>query len=1033
MKNYFLPIIIVFALASSKPVSSNYAQEEIRPSKDLPITEITKVSFGAHGLMWLGTNNGLYFYDGYNYKLFSSILFDNTVLMNDHIFDIAQDDLENLFLLTGYGIEQYSPSIMQSKPLLELSDVDSINFFLYSRATSDIVFSNNRAIKRYNLEKNVLETVCVFKDSSNKIKPILIGATLWYIEGLQLLSYNLLNNTASEVSLPEVMESCFIEYIDENHLAVAINNKLFQFIIPSKKFESLGVTEDRVLMLSEIRNNRVLIATTKGIFLHEIGSSFSNETLLKSLNGASVRSLSLDTKGLAWISTNRGIFKINPDSKSFRYIPLSRGRIKYPFESSVVFESAKTGYVYQKKNNAFIFYDALEGNETVLNISSIKAACRKDDNLFLAHDKGISQFNLITKNQKLLMDSLAVNSIRIFNDTVWFAGSNGLYYLDDNKLKLRCKVQVNDFFIKDYIVYIFNNDGFSKLNNHSCSITSLISQELHKTIVNVNDILESYDGKIWIATNRGLFQFEPDSINPINHQWKLHYNRSVYSLIEAAELPEVWYSTDRGLGVINYISDTRSLFSTIDGVKQTGYFQRGTFLDKNNHINFITEKELLSFSPEILRRQEAPEEIIISTARFVSNQQDYEKHFYNPDTVILGPDIRYFTLELTTLDYYAPNNVIFEYSLTTKDEPFLWRNLNNSNELSIGRLNPGKYKLLIKATNGHGFETSTYRNITVLVKAPLLQTRWAYFLYLVSIVVMVILLIRIRTRTLRRINREYKEKERIAKKIELQAEELSVKNKNITDSINYARRIQLAMMPSIKLFSSVFPDSFVLHIPKDIVSGDFYWINQVGKKTFFSAVDCTGHGVPGAFMSIIGVELFRRITEIEGISTPADVLNSLSRNFERVFGDVDEMKLRDGMDLAFCTLNEDHTLLEFAGAFNPLYIVRNSSIMEIKGDRHSVGVYDDDDLVRSFNNHVIPLQDGDTIYIFTDGFADQFGGPEGKKYKYRRFRHLLLALHQLPLEKQKEFLRKSILEWKGDLDQVDDILVMGLKIHHKKR
>jgi serine phosphatase RsbU (regulator of sigma subunit) len=297
---------------------------------------------------------------------------------------------------------------------------------------------------------------------------------------------------------------------------------------------------------------------------------------------------------------------------------------------------------------------------------------------------------------------------------------------------------------------------------------------------------------------------------------------------------------------------------------------------------------------------------------------------------------------------------------------------------------------------------------------------------------MVVLLIRIRTRNLRRINREYKDKERIAKKIEVQKEELTLKNKNITDSINYARRIQLAMMPSDKLFSSVFPDSFILHIPKDIVSGDFYWINQVEDKTFFSAVDCTGHGVPGAFMSIIGVELFRRITEIEGISTPAEVLNSLSRNFERVFGDVDEMKLRDGMDLAFCSLNEDFTLLEYAGAFNPLYIVRDSSIMEIKGDRHSVGVYEKDDNIRYFNNHVIPLKDGDIIYIFTDGFADQFGGPEGKKYKYRRFRHLLLALHQLPMEKQADFLKKSILEWKGDLDQVDDILVMGLRIHQKK-
>jgi serine phosphatase RsbU (regulator of sigma subunit) len=283
------------------------------------------------------------------------------------------------------------------------------------------------------------------------------------------------------------------------------------------------------------------------------------------------------------------------------------------------------------------------------------------------------------------------------------------------------------------------------------------------------------------------------------------------------------------------------------------------------------------------------------------------------------------------------------------------------------------------------------------------------------------------------INREYRERERIAKKIEQQKEELTLKNKNITDSINYARRIQIAMMPSVRHFKAVFEDSFILHMPKDIVSGDFFWVNHANNKIFFSAADCTGHGVPGAFMSIIGVELFRRIIEIEKIYTPAEILNGLSKHLERVFGDVDEMKLRDGMDLAFCSINDEHTLLEFAGAFNSLYIIRDSSIIEIRGDRYSVGVYPEDEKFRSFNNHVLPLQDGDLIYVFTDGFVDQFGGPEGKKYKYRRFRHLLLALHQLPLAKQEEFLRKSILEWKGDLEQVDDILVMGLRIRQQKQ
>jgi serine phosphatase RsbU (regulator of sigma subunit) len=187
-------------------------------------------------------------------------------------------------------------------------------------------------------------------------------------------------------------------------------------------------------------------------------------------------------------------------------------------------------------------------------------------------------------------------------------------------------------------------------------------------------------------------------------------------------------------------------------------------------------------------------------------------------------------------------------------------------------------------------------------------------------------------------------------------------------------------------------------------------------------------------MSIIGFDLFRRITEIEKKKQPAEILNSLSQGFESIFRDIEDITLRDGMDAAFCAIDPNYKVLEFSGAFNPLYLVRDNTITEIKGDRFSVGLSHVEDALPSqeFRDHVIPLNEGDVIYIFTDGYADQFGGPEGKKYKYRRFRHLLLALHQLPMERQVEFLKRSIMDWKGDLDQVDDILILGIRIHHNK-
>jgi serine phosphatase RsbU (regulator of sigma subunit) len=224
------------------------------------------------------------------------------------------------------------------------------------------------------------------------------------------------------------------------------------------------------------------------------------------------------------------------------------------------------------------------------------------------------------------------------------------------------------------------------------------------------------------------------------------------------------------------------------------------------------------------------------------------------------------------------------------------------------------------------------------------------------------------------------------------------------------------------------PDSFVLFKPKDIVSGDFYWINQHGNKIYVAAVDCTGHGVPGAFVSIIGFELFRKITASKQGSNPAMILDTLNENFSEIFSDGEQVYLNDGMDLSLCILDMKEKSLDYSGAFNPMYLVRNETIIEVKADRFSVGADIHFSAERKlFKSHKIYLQKNDAIYIFSDGYADQFGGPEGKKFKYRRFRHLLLTIHKLPMEKQRSILDASIEEWKGGMDQVDDILVIGIK------
>jgi serine phosphatase RsbU (regulator of sigma subunit)/ligand-binding sensor domain-containing protein len=1035
MRIKFIPIIICFVFFSKIYAGIDYSVEQIRLSKDLPISQISKLYFGNAGLLWIGTNKGLYYFDGYNYNSVISFFFNKNTLSSDNIVDITQDKQGDIWLLTQFGVEKFNIQTRFPEPIVYIPNVFDVIGFIHSHDSPALFVATDSVILKLDTKTKLIDTLY----SNNELlecSPVLNGNSLWFIARNSIVEINLLSKTVSRIVIDKLIsnEHKLLKSRDNIQLFLAIEKSLYSYNTQTKKLKAILSLPEQINHLSDVVDEKLLVGTKNKIFLCDLSdTSLGKFELLQSITGAIIQNIALDVNGIAWVATSKEILKINPYSKAFTYAPFLEDRLNYPDEESIVFESTKSGVVYKNTSNEFKFYNSLQNKYTTLPIDECTAACMFDSDLFIGDSNKLVKINLDNGQKTEISNLLSVNAIKQIDDFIWIATEQGLYIYKDNSLNLLCDLNVWDFLLKDNVVYIINDKGFGKLGGNRCNLELLIPVRSIKEKSRINDILQSHNGETWFATDNGLFQFIPDSARNISEQFQLRYEEAVYSLIEGSDSPEIWYSTDKGIGLINYITGVEMFFGFADGIKPNQYLVKGSFIDNDSNIYFATGKQIIRFNPRDVYKRKFPPNVIISKARFIDDEKTIETIFYRSDTIIIHSNIRYFELELSTFDYFSPKSTKYKFSLEPIGSAKSWRDVQNKNILSIGRLSPGKYNLYLKAKNNHGVESEKLRSLIIIVKAPILETKWAYFIYFVILIFMIFLLIRFRTRSLRRINKNYKEKELIAKRVVLQKEELTLKNKNITDSINYARRIQLAMMPSVRLFTSVFPDSFVLHLPKDIVSGDFYWINQVDNNNYFSAVDCTGHGVPGAFMSIIGVELFRRITEIEKISTPAEILNSLSRNFERVFGDVDEMKLRDGMDLAFCKINKEQTILEYAGAFNPLYIIRDSSIMEIKGDRHSVGLYEKGDEVLGFNNHVIQLQEGDTIYIFTDGFADQFGGPEQKKYKYRRFRHLLLTLHQLPMEKQKEFLSKSVLEWKGELDQVDDILVMGLKIHQNKK
>jgi PAS domain S-box-containing protein len=293
--------------------------------------------------------------------------------------------------------------------------------------------------------------------------------------------------------------------------------------------------------------------------------------------------------------------------------------------------------------------------------------------------------------------------------------------------------------------------------------------------------------------------------------------------------------------------------------------------------------------------------------------------------------------------------------------------------------------------------------------------------------------------------RDIRERIRMEKEIEVQKNIIEQKNKDITDSINYARRIQQAILPTDEEMTEVVNDHFVFYRPKDIVSGDLYWATNVTttpkneppkKFAIIAAVDCTGHGVPGAFMSIVGHTILEQTITEPSVNSPAQALDYLNKGVIKTLKQKanDDFSIKDGMDIALCAINLTNRTLEFAGANNPVYVVRGNELIEIKGDKQPIGAYLTNP--KPFTNHEMKLEKGDCIYIFTDGIPDQFGGPKGKKYKYKKMQEILLANHTKPMQEQRAEIEKSIDNWmkyeagaSGAYEQTDDMLIIGIRVN----
>jgi len=251
------------------------------------------------------------------------------------------------------------------------------------------------------------------------------------------------------------------------------------------------------------------------------------------------------------------------------------------------------------------------------------------------------------------------------------------------------------------------------------------------------------------------------------------------------------------------------------------------------------------------------------------------------------------------------------------------------------------------------------------------------------------------------------------------------KNREIMDSISYAKRIQEAIFPSDNLIKSHLPDSFLLYRPKDIVAGDFFWLDKINDDVIFAVADCTGHGVPGALVSVVCNNALNRSIHEFKISQPSLILDKIRELVKKTF-ERSEEEVKDGMDIALCSYNPKSNVFQFSGAFNSLYLIRNDKVLsEVKGDKMPIGVHLREG---AYTNNDIKVNKGDIVYLMSDGYQDQFGGPKKKKFLSKQLKEMLVTIHEKPLQEQKEILGLTFENWKGDSKQTDDVTIFGMRI-----
>lgn len=1072
-------VIIISTGAISLPQVNEHNISRFTTANGLNNNNITVIFTDSKGLLWIGTNDGLSRYDGYRFKTYRYCDTEDNCIAGNMIRAIDETSDANIWIATAeHGLCMWQRTtddficLINNPKIKDLPESDILgmrvidnkiyvktpNFLSVIDPATYNVFSTpivENLIRKFNHGQVTITPI-------HNSKQILISG----IDGNHIFDVEKQSFVKSGYS-PKDKGSTYSAINCGKHLAVTTNNgiSVFDSLLilqrgyPTVDYDfnntAIAAAGDTALWI--VGENRLAYLSLNDGELHTIISDINSSRETGTIGISTVLE---DKNHNLWVGTkHNGLMRIDLKSPKFNSytfdnetdIPAMLSGLNIDIDGTMIFAAGNKGVGIISKPTGYkastLKFIKIQDREAITTL------IRKDKTIWIGTNEGIfivnQDNNKVTEfdysGMKEFKNLIGQNKITgLLEDrlnNIWIATSFGLFKYNGSTItSYFCESYTKTGLCNDWVnvvyedrqgwIWVGTNEGVKYLipgESEFLHNPNLTGQPKNISNNHVLSFCQISDQEIMIGTRSGLTVFSKTnnsfSIFPYN---SLLTNDVINNIVIDGQ-KQIWIGTNNGVAMINQANQITN-FHKRDGLRNS-YFFRGTMAMYEGKVFFAGSNGIDFIDPADIRTNHIMPDLKISDITLVQHNGSKKSLQIKDGSLSLKyRNNTAIVIDFSSLDYTYPERCLYKVFVEGTDQK--WSIPSNNSQLTLHSLQPGSYVVNILGTNGDQIWSDQPVQLKIDIRPPLWKTKYAYIFYFVIALVILHLFGNYRLLKIKKDYQNLEQKSQAKGILEEQRDRLAKVHQSLKDSISYAKRIQEALIPSEDMVRMLFPEAFVYFRPKDIVSGDFYWSFENDEKQIIVVADCTGHGVPGAFMSIIGLDLIKNAVEQQMEYDPATILWILNKGIHATFAinsttDSDGFHINDGMDISICVIDKATNTMTYAGGMSSIYLVRDNEMFTYKGDRRPIGSVASGETYQ-FEKQTIELQNKDYIYLFTDGYSDQFGGPEGKKFKYRRFRHLLLNIHKLPSQDQKNIIHQKLEEWIGTkYEQVDDILIMG--------